>query len=688
MSLKQFLDISLLLILPSTFALAEHGGAAAFESITAKYYGISQTPVRNAKITFGWAEDESKLMYQVTGDDGKPVTKSYDLKSGSDSVTQEKIPALKQPEIERKTRRAGYENSQTKDGSWEVIQRDGKVMLKDRKTNAETVLAADDADGRFGGNPYWSPDSKKFLLWKRKDVPVRKVQYVRSSPEKQLQPEQFTIDYPKPGDELATAVPWIFFTDGSAPMPAERSLIENPFEIKNAAWRADSARLTYDFIERGFGKMNVIEMNAVTRTQRVLIREESDTFVYAYGYGFRRDLRDGEEILWNSERDGWNHLYLFDGKTGEVKKQLTKGSWVVKKVVSVSEKKRQALVKVCGCYPTQDPYYEHYVTVHFDTGKVVPLTASPGQHEEPVFSPLGNYYVCRWSRMDKPWVYELRRTEDGKLLKTLSEADDRELRSKWKLPEAFVAKDREGKFDIFGLVILPPDFDPAKKYPVVECIYAGPQDAFTKKSWGPWLMPMHEVAVHGFIVVKIDGRGTAHRGKEFHHFCYKNLKDAGLPDRIAWMKAAAKKYPQMDLTRVGVFGGSAGGQNALGALLFHGDFYKAAAADCGCHDNRMDKIWWNEQWMDWPVGPHYADNSNVTHAKNLKGALLLTVGEVDTNVDPSSTMQVVNALIKADKDFDMMLVPNGNHGVGESRHMQRKRVDFFRRHLGGPISGS
>jgi dipeptidyl aminopeptidase/acylaminoacyl peptidase len=326
--------------------------------------------------------------------------------------------------------------------------------------------------------------------------------------------------------------------------------------------------------------------------------------------------------------------------------------------------------------------------VHFDTGKVVPLTASPGQHEEPVFSPLGNYYVCRWSRMDKPWVYELRRTEDGKLLKTLSEADDRELRSKWKLPEAFVAKDREGKFDIFGLVILPPDFDPAKKYPVVECIYAGPQDAFTKKSWGPWLMPMHEVAVHGFIVVKIDGRGTAHRGKEFHHFCYKNLKDAGLPDRIAWMKAAAKQFPQMDLTRVGIFGGSAGGQNALGALLFHGDFYKAAAADCGCHDNRMDKIWWNEQWMDWPVGPHYADNSNVTHAKNLKGALLLTVGEVDTNVDPSSTMQVVNALIKADKDFDMMVVPNGNHGVGESRHMQRKRVDFFRRHLGGPISGS
>ncbi|MFM2169992.1 MAG: hypothetical protein RI957_221 [Verrucomicrobiota bacterium] len=674
--------------MPVALAVAEHGGTAAFEKTTGRYYGISQTQVRNAKIDFGWSEDETKFFYEITGDDGKTVKTVYDMKSGAESATEQKIPPIKGPSEESRPRRPGNENARSQDGMWEVSLHDGKVFLKNRRDKAETVLAADDAEGRFHDNPYWSPDSKKFLLWKSREVAVRKVPYVRSSPGKQLQPEHFTIDYPKPGDELSVAEPWIFFTDGSAPMAADRSLIANPFEIKNAAWREDSERLTFDFIERGFGKTNVIEMNAPTRKQRTLIREESDTFVYAYGYGFRRDLRGGDEILWNSERDGWNHLYLFDGSTGEVKKQLTKGEWVVKKVISVSEQNRRALLKVCGCYPSQDPYFEHYVMVHFDSGKVVPLTSSPGQHEAPVFSPLGNYYVCRWSRIDKPWVYELRRSEDGKLLKTLSEADDRELRANWKLPESFVSKDREGKFDIFGMVILPPDFDPSKKYPVVESIYAGPHDAFVKKSWGPWIMPMHEVAVHGFIVVKIDGRGTAHRGKDFHHFCYRNLKDAGFPDRIAWMKAAAIKYPQMDLTRVGIFGGSAGGQNALGALLFHGDFYKAAAADCGCHDNRMDKIWWNEQWMDWPVGPHYAENSNVTHAKNLAGSLLLTVGEVDTNVDPSSTMQVVNELIKADKDFELVVVPNANHGVGESRHMQRKRVDFFRRMLGGPVSGS
>lgn len=677
-----------ILLLTCSLLHGEHGGTTEFEKITGKYFGISQTPVRNAKISFGWTEDESRLIYQLTGEDGKSITKAYEMSSGKESETGDAVPEVKPQGRQRGPRRPGHENAKSEDGIWEVTHREGKVMLKNLTTQTETELATDDEQGRFGGNPNWSPDSKKFVLWKRKDVPVRKVSYVRSSPEKQLQPEQFTIDYPKPGDELAIAEPWIFFTDGSAPMPADRSLIANPFEIKNAEWREDSERLTFDFIERGFGKMNVMEMNSAKRSQRVLIREESDTFVYAYGYGFRRDLRGGEEILWNSERDGWNHLYLMDGKTGEVKKQLTKGNWVVKKVLRVSEQKRQVLLKVSGCYPAQDPYFEHYVMVHIDSGKIVPLTASPGQHEEPVFSPQGNYYVCRWSRIDKAPVHELRRTEDGTLLKTLSEADDRELRAKWKLPEPFVAKDRDGKFDIYGLVILPPDFDPSKKYPVVESIYAGPHDAFVKKSWGPWLMPMHEVAVHGFIVVKIDGRGTAHRGKEFHHFCYKNLKDAGLPDRIAWMKAAAAKYPQMDLSRVGIFGGSAGGQNALGALLFHGDFYKAAAADCGCHDNRMDKIWWNEQWMDWPVGPHYADNSNVTHAKNLQGALLLTVGEVDTNVDPSSTMQVVNALIKADKDFELVVVPNANHGVGESRHLQRKRVDFFRRSLGGPVPRS
>jgi len=186
----------------------------------------------------------------------------------------------------------------------------------------------------------------------------------------------------------------------------------------------------------------------------------------------------------------------------------------------------------------------------------------------------------------------------------------------------------------------------------------------------------------GFIVVKIDGMGTSYRSKAFHDVCWKDLGDAGFPDRILWIKSAAAKYPYMDLSRVGIYGTSAGGQSSLGGLLTHPDFYKVGVSACGCHDNRMDKVWWNELWMGWPVGPHYAEQSNVTNAHKLQGKLLLIVGEMDRNVDPASTMQVVNALIKANKDFDLLVVPGGGHGMGGAYGVRRQR-DFFVRHLLG-----
>jgi dipeptidyl-peptidase 4 len=181
----------------------------------------------------------------------------------------------------------------------------------------------------------------------------------------------------------------------------------------------------------------------------------------------------------------------------------------------------------------------------------------------------------------------------------------------------------------------------------------------------------------------MDGMGTSNRSKKFHDVCWKDLADAGFPDRILWIKAAAAQYPYMDITRVGIYGGSAGGQSSTGAVLLHGDFYKVAVSDCGCHDNRMDKIWWNELWMGWPVGPHYAEQSNVTQAHRLQGKLLLTVGEMDQNVDPASTMQVVNALIKANKDFELLVMPGGGHGSGETPYGVRRRQDFFVRCLWG-----
>ena len=216
---------------------------------------------------------------------------------------------------------------------------------------------------------------------------------------------------------------------------------------------------------------------------------------------------------------------------------------------------------------------------------------------------------------------------------------------------------------------------------MIEDIYAGPQGSFVPKAFRPFY-DQQALAELGFIVVQIDGMGTSNRSKAFHDVCWKNLGDAGFPDRILWIKAAAAKYPYMDLTRVGIYGTSAGGQNALRALLAHPDFYKVGVSACGCHDNRMDKIWWNEQWMGWPVGPHYAEQSNVTNADKLHGKLLLIVGEMDHNVDPASTMQVVNALIKADKDFELLVVPGADHGMGGAYGARRMRDFFVRRLIG------
>ena len=244
------------------------------------------------------------------------------------------------------------------------------------------------------------------------------------------------------------------------------------------------------------------------------------------------------------------------------------------------------------------------------------------------------------------------------VIATLEKCDISDLKAQgWQMPEVFCAKGRDGKTDIWGTIYRPFNFDPSKSYPVVENIYAGPHDSHVSKDFNPIEWSSSSLAELGYIVVRIDGMGTNNRSKKFHDVCWKNLKDAGFPDRIKWIQAAARKYKYMDTSRVGIYGWSAGGQNAMAALLFHNDFYKAAVSFCGCHDNRMDKVWWNELWMGYPVDESYSRSSNVDNAHLLKGDLLLINGELDDNVDPASTLQVVDALIKADKMFEQLYLP-------------------------------
>ena len=433
-------------------------------------------------------------------------------------------------------------------------------------------------------------------------------------------------------------------------------------------------------------KSRPIEIDAHTGTTRIIIDETSETFIWTahpQHIGVRRVtwLDKTDEIIYVSEQDGWRHLYLIDVKTGETKNQVTKGEFVVRYIDAIDDQKRQIWFRACGKNKDQDPYLIHYYRINFDGSGLTALTEGDGHHAIQ-YSPDRKFIIDTYSRVDQPPAHELRRVSNGKLVCKLEKADISELEAEgWTPPEVFVAKGRDGKTDIWGLICRPPNFDPAKMYPVIENIYAGPHDSFVPKRFSQH----HRWAAYtelGFVVVKIDGMGTANRSKAFHDVCWHNLKDAGLPDRILWHKAAAKKYRWYDILRVGIYGGSAGGQSSTGALLFHPDFYKVAVSSCGCHDNRMDKASWNEQWMGYPVGPHYVESSNIDNAHRLRGKLMLIVGELDQNVPPESTMRLVNALIKADKDFDLVVIPGAGHGDG-GRYGDRRRRDFFVRHLHG-----
>ena len=528
----------------------------------------------------------------------------------------------------------------------------------------------------------WSPDSRKLVAVRKFEVQERKIYFVNSSPEDQLQPKLRWKLYAKPGDRIPTEKPHLFEVETRREIPIRDDLFSKPWTIDGYRWSPNSGHFTFEYNQRGHQAFRVIAVDAEDGTTRATIDERSETFIdYAHKH-FAHHLDETAEVVWMSERDGWNHLYVIDARTGRVKNPVTRGDWAVSRVDQVDEANRRAWFWAQGIVPGQDPYYFQLARANLDGSGLVILTGGNGSHEA-LNSPDHRFFIDKCSRVDLAPVTTLRRIDDGKLVCELERADvSALLAAGWKAPERFDAKGRDGTTDIYGVIFRPSNFDPAKKYPVIEQIYAGPHGFAVPKRFAAYHEPQ-ALAELGFIVVQIDGMGTSGRSKAFHDVCWKNLADAGFPDRILWLKAAAEKEPAMDLSRVGIYGGSAGGQNALGALLFHGDFYKAAAADCGCHDNRMDKIWWNELWMGWPVGPHYAAQSNVTNAHKLTGKLLLTVGELDENVDPASTMQVVNALIKADKDFELIVFPGAGHGAGSGAYGRRRMRDFFVRNLLG-----
>jgi dipeptidyl aminopeptidase/acylaminoacyl peptidase len=570
------------------------------------------------------------------------------------------------------------------DGKWDAIIQNFNVFLRPVGSNEPaTPLSFDGSEGNYYTlrSLAWSPDSRKLAAYHTRPGYDRQVHYIQSSPPDQVQPKHFTTAnmpnstmgamYRKPGDALDIAFPALFDIASKREIEIDRALFPNPYGITSPVWWKDSRGFTFEYNQRGHQVYRVIEVDAQTGEARTLIDERSKTFIYynqlgpglSAGRRYRHDLNDGKEIIWASERDGWEHLYLYDGVTGKVKSQITKGDWLVRNVDFVDDDKRQIWFEAGSMISGQDPYFTQYCRINFDGTGLTRLTEADGTHTV-TFSPDRKYYTDTWQRVDLPPQAQLRRTEDQKVIMDLDKGDASGLLAAgFQFPEVFVAKGRDGKTDIWGILIKPTNFDPSKKYPVIENIYAGPQGSFVPKTFSA-VSADQPLAELGFIVVHIDGMGTSNRSKAFHDVAWKNLGDAGFPDRILWHKAVAARYPWYDIARVGIFGTSAGGQNSLGGVLFHPEFYKVVVTNSGCHDNRMDKLWWNEQWMGWPLGPQYPASSNVDNAFRLQGRALIIVGELDTNVDPSSSLQVVNALVKAHKHFDMLYIPGQDHGVG------------------------
>jgi dipeptidyl-peptidase 4 len=588
------------------------------------------------------------------------------------------------------------------DKRWAAYVKDHNLYIRDVSTGTAVQLTRDGVAGWDYGTPlpslhvmvdqgtenvqqpaavFWSPDSTKLISYRLDSRNSGRFTSLQFVPPDQLRPRKFTYVYPLPGEVLATAQPIIFDIESGKRIDVQTA-IELPFQDgPGFDWMPDSKSFYYDYDERGFKAKEVRVVDASTGEQKVVVREESDKYVDP-GETFYRFLNSTTEMLFSSERDGWNHLYLYS-KTGQLENQVTRGDWVVREIDYIDEKDRRVYFVANGREKNEDPYQGHLYSIGLD-GKDLRLLSPENADHTVSVSPDGSFFVDSYSRPDLPGKSVLRRSKDGTEVRTLETADASELlKTGWKFPEPFQGKAANGTTDIYGLIWRPSNFDASKKYPIVEQVYTGPQGFFVPKTFGGMLR-LQSMAELGFIVVMVDGRGTTGRSRAFHEFSYHNLGGA-FEDHVGLIKQMAARYSYMDVTRVGIYGTSAGGYGSAHAMLVFPDFYKVCVSISGDHDARLDKAWWNEVYQGYPVGDDYVEQSNVTLAKNLKGHLLLEHGDIDDNVHPVETMRFVDALMEANKTFDMLLVPNMFHGEsGEhATYLVRRRWDYFVQYLLG-----
>ncbi|GAA5132485.1 S9 family peptidase [Thalassotalea piscium] len=544
----------------------------------------------------------------------------------------------------------------------------------------EALLANSNYEPQDNLQVYWSDDSKYLISYKLFRSGVNKLTLTDSVSDNGFSVNTVSYYYPKAGDSILPNAQ-IYLIDTVA---QQGKLLDAPKIMQTyyggAIW-GEWHNNDFYYHDRRRGNREYHLRKVIAKEARVisLIKETDEEFIDPWVQTFK-NLTQSEQVIWSSQRSGYQHLYLYDANNGALINPITKGQYTVRDIKGVDEEKGVLYFEASGKEANEDPYVRHLYRINLDGSNLKLLTPEPLEHSA-IISPNYNYIIDSYSDPSTPTQSWLRDASTGKKLLKLDQADISELTAiGWQPPEPFTVLADDGKTPLYGLIYKPSNFNDKKSYPIIDDTYTGPHNFFTPKSFNTYTNQRPALAELGFIVIKMDGRGTNKRGKAFHRHSYKNLA-AGTDDHVWAIQQLAKKRPYFDLSRVGIFGFSAGGYDTMQAMLRHNNFFKAGVSASGNHDFRVDKSGWNEIWMGWPETEHWDQQSNYTNVERLKGKLLLAHGELDSNVHPSATLRLVDKLIKANKEFDLLIMPKMGHVLDNSPYFVEKRWRFFIEHL-------
>jgi dipeptidyl-peptidase-4 len=597
------------------------------------------------------------------------------------------------------------------DGKRAAFLRDWNLWVRDLATGQETALttdgvkdygyATDNAGWRYSDRPVvkWSPDSRRIATFQQDQRNVGEMYLVDT---RVGHPKLESWKYPLPGDKVITMIERVVIDVErkrvvrlKVPPDQHRSTLCDDVICGNdwvdVQWSPDSANLAFVSSSRDHKLAELKVADAQTGAVRDGLHELVGTFFESgNGRANWRYLPASNEVIWFSQRSDWGHLYLYDLATGQQKRQITSGNWNVTQLLHVDERSRTIYFAGVGREGGRDPYFRHFYRANMDGESIELLSPADADHET-FLDTSGSYFVDAWSTPDTPPVAVLRDATGAEVLPLESADISRLIAAGWQPPTRITVKARDGVTDLYGLLFKPTTLDPAKKYPIVNNIYPGPQTGSVgSRQFAAARGDTQALAELGFVVVQIDGMGTPWRSKRFHEAYYGDMGDNTLPDQVAAMKELASRFPWIDLDRAGIYGHSGGGFATAGAMFRYPDFFKVGVSQAGNHDNRNYEDDWGEKWqglLENQAGgkTNYDGQANQLVAHQLKGKLLLAHGTMDSNVPPYNTLLVVNELIKANKDFDLILFPNRGHGFGNEPYMTRRRWDYFVTNLMGAI---